>query len=183
MEKWYTLYTKPNAEYQVTTTLAQRGFPTYFPELIDSKTPSTSKKKAFFPCYIFVKADFNVVGLREVQWVPGLRRIVSFNEHPIAVGDEIIELIRHKMDDQQPDTPAFQPGDTVQITNGPFQNLLATIEATSPPKERVQVLLNILGASRVQVDINDLEKVLPEGEALKVKRRRGTRGRGRRIKN
>ena len=33
MEHWYTLYTKPNAEYQVARALSRRGIEAYVPEI------------------------------------------------------------------------------------------------------------------------------------------------------
>ncbi len=57
--------------------------------------------------------------------------------------------------------------------------MLAIFDEPTTPARRVQVLLSILGASRVQVDVADLEKV--DAEVPAPKRRRRTRGRGRRI--
>jgi len=59
MERWYTLYTKPNAEYQVVATLQQRDVQTYLPEMEMPKASGKGRrKKPFFPCYVFSKIDF-----------------------------------------------------------------------------------------------------------------------------
>lgn len=187
MENWYTLHTKPNAEYQVAASLKRREIQTYLPEVETPKARNRRKMKPFFPCYLFIKVDFGRVGLSQVQWTPGLRRIVAFDNRPVPLPDEIINTIRRKLEEVNTAKGQvahnFRPGDPVRITDGPLQGLLAIFEGPSTPAERVRVLLNMLGhASRVHLSVNDLEKAEPGTEAPKPKRPRRTRGRGRRIK-
>jgi transcriptional antiterminator RfaH len=186
MERWYTLYTKPNTEYQVVASLDKRGIQTYLPQLESSNGRLGRVRKPFFPCYLFVKVDFAVTGFSQVQWTPGLRRVVAFGDHPVPLPDEAINLIRSKLEGLnaaggQP-THNFQPGETVRITHGPLQDMLAIFEGPTKPTERVCVLLAMLGhASRTWVSVSGLEKAPPDAEALVLKRPRRTRGRGRRI--
>jgi transcription elongation factor/antiterminator RfaH len=188
MEQWYTLYTKPNAEYQVVTALQKRGIETYLPEIEIAKERRVRDRKPFFPCYLFIKADLKVVGLSRVRRTPGLRRIVAFDDCPVPLPDEVINLIRCKLDELnaaggQP-MHTFRPGDTVRITDGPLQNMLAVFEGPTTPAERVQVLLTFLGhARRASVPVTDLEKTPSGAEVSVPKRPRRTRGQGRRIKN
>lgn len=188
MEHWYTLHTKPNAEYQVSHALQQRGIETYLPEIEVVKSRGKRAKKPFFPCYMFSRIDLNKVGISQVQWTPGLRRILSFDQRPIPVPDDVIRLIRQKLGEIEagggwPNHP-FKPGDTVRIIDGPFTNMLAIFDGPTTPGQRVQVLLDILGhASRVQVNVIHLEKAPAGLEAPLPKRPRRTRGRGRWIRN
>jgi transcriptional antiterminator RfaH len=184
MEQWYTLHTKPRAEYHVVKELAQRQIYTYLPEEL-SQTPRG--RKPFFPCYLFAKIDFALVSFSSVQWTPGLRRVVAFDDQPVPLADEIIDMIRHSISQMEATggwlVPSFKPGDTVRIKSGPFQDMLAIFAGPTTPTQRVQVLLNFLGhASRVQVDITDLEEVNPGVEMPPLKRLRGTRGQGRKTK-
>lgn len=187
MEKWYTLHTKPNAEYQLAAALRERYIHTYLPELIDPEGGSGQVSKPFFPCYLFSQIDFETTELSQILWTPGLRRIVSFDEQPTPVPDEIIELIQKKLSEFAVAggrvAPPFNPGDTVRITDGPFQDMLAIFEGPCTPAERVQVLLDILGrASRVQLNLTQLEEVTAAAPEPLPERRRRTRGKGRRIK-
>lgn len=187
MEQWYTLYTKPRAEYQVKTVLKERDIQTYLPEI---RLPAADKgcdRKPFFSCYMFARVDLETVSLSSIQWIPGLRRIVSIDGWPVPLADEVINLIRYKLgqgeaNGHQPAFP-FKPGDTVRITNGPLHDMLAVFDKPLTSGERVQVLLDILGQSnRVQVSPRDLERVSGGTEQPLTKRPRRTRGRGRRIK-
>lgn len=188
MEKWYTLHTKPNAEYQVATVLQRQGLETYLPELEWPKTTQQrGKNNPFFPCYLFLKIDFEFVSLSQVKWTPGLRRVLTFGERPAPVANEVIDLIRRKLGEFEAGGGwpghTFKPGDRVRITDGPFRDMLATFEGPTTPSQRVQVLLDILGhTSRVQVDPADLAEAPPGPETPGSKRPRRTRGRRRGIK-
>ncbi len=186
MEQWYTLFTKPKAEYQVTATLQERGIQTYLPEVDSRKGRQGRGREPFFPCYLFVRLDFKTAGLSVVQWTPGLRRIVTFDDQPAPMPDEMINLIQHKLGEIEASggwpAHSFKPGDTVRVTGGPLQGVLAIFEGPTTPARRVRVLLTILGrASRAQVYVTDLEKASPGLEALPKQPRR-TRGQGRHIK-
>ena len=186
MEQWYTLHTKPNAEYQVITALQQREIETYLPEIKVPKAQRGHERKPFFPCYLFVKTDFEVVGLSHLQWTPGLRRIIAFDDQPAPLADEIIDLIRHKVDVINAAgglwEHTFQPGDNVRITDGPLEGMLAIFEGPTTPFERVQVLLTFLGQTcRAQIPITYLEKEPLTAESPITKHPRRTRGRGRHI--
>lgn len=152
----------------------------YLPEVFQEQ-----KRVPFFPCYLFMRVDLRKVNPSQWQWTPGLHRIVSFGGQPASLPDEIINLIRRKVDDTKSagrSTNNFKPGDTVRIKEGPLQGMLATFDGPTKPSQRVRVLLAILGqVNRVRIDAADLEKVLPEAQARPVKRSRRTRGRGRRI--
>lgn len=186
MEQWYTLYTNPNAEYQVVAVLQQREIETYLPELLTPTANKGQRKQPFFPCYLFARIDFEQGGFASVKWTPGLRRILSYDEQPAAVPLELIELIQKKVEAINLDgglpRHSFKPGDTVRIKDGPFQDMLALFDGPTTPAERVQVLLELLGRfCRVKVAVADLEKADPQPEPIGLKRPRRSRGRGRPI--
>ena len=139
MERWYTLYTKPNAEYRVAQALERRGMQTFLPEIEAPKARNGRNREPFFPCYLFVRIDLKAVGLRQVQWTPGLRRIIAFDDRPAPLDDEVIDLIRDKLErvNAAGGWPAhnFRQGDAVRITDGPMQGMLAVFE--KPSKLRI----------------------------------------------
>jgi transcription elongation factor/antiterminator RfaH len=187
LEQWYTLFTKPHAEYRVAATLQKQGLYIYLPEIETVKVGQGRIKKPFFPCYLFVKTDFESLGLLRVQWTPGLRYVVAFDNRPVPLADDLIELIQLKLGEieARKGRPVhnFKPGETVRINTGPFQDMLAIFEGPTTPRMRVRVLLNILGqASRVQVSVADINKVSTDAETPAPKRPRRTRGRGRTIR-
>jgi len=191
MEHWYVLHSKPNAEYQVAGALQARGIQTYLPEIETSKARPERKRRPFFPCYLFVKVDLGEIGLSQLRWIPGLRRIVAFDDRPVPVSHEVIDLIRDKLELVNStggwSAHTFQPGDAVRITQGPLQGMLAVFEKPTTPAERVQVLLKFLGqASRLWLPSTHLEKAPAATQSRTAnppRRSRRTRGGGRRIKS
>lgn len=186
MEQWYTLYTKPNAEYQVAAALQQRQLQVYLPE-IEAARRGRPQHLPFFPCYLFVKIDFETVGYPFVRWTPGLRRIVSFGDRPAALPDSLIGLMQ-----QQLYRPAgrgqrrydFEPGDPVRIVDGPFGDMVAIFDGSVQASERVRVLLTVLGrVSRLEIEAARLEKAPAGAGPPPPHPPRRTRGRGRPIRS
>jgi transcriptional antiterminator RfaH len=187
MEHWYTAYTKPHCEQQVSVAMQRRGIETFLPEFETKQAPNKRKMEPLFPCYLFIKANLKSVGLPQVQWTPGVRRIVSFDDQPAAVPEEAINLIKHKLAEMEAAAEhpkhSFQPGDSVRITEGPMRDMLAVFEGPTTASKRVQVLLTFLGrVSRLSTDASNLEPASPGSTASTSKRPRRTRGRGRRIR-
>lgn len=184
MREWFTLYTKPQAEYQVQAALQARGFEVYLPEIETAKPQPGRNKRPFFSCYLFVKLDFELVGLAQLQWTPGLRRIVSVDGRPIPLPQEMIDLVRRHLGDieRSGGLARFKPGERVRIIEGPFSEMEAVFAGPSTSAQRVQVLLNILGrTSRVHLDADSLEESSGSRPQHPYHGQRRTRGRGRRI--
>jgi transcriptional antiterminator RfaH len=180
MEAWYALYTKPNAEAQVARNLLARGFTTFLPLL---PTRPGERLQPLFPTYLFLRCDMETVGMADLFWIPGLRRIVSFNGRPAVVPDEAIELIRQRLAQikAQGGLPChhFKPGDKVVIEEGPLAGLEGIFQGPMGPAERVQVLIHFLGqVNRLDIPVSMLRAAPPEEFRA---RRRGTRGHGRHI--
>ncbi len=188
-DQWYALYTKPKAEYKVANTLEQSGLEIFLPE-IRSRKKDKVVKTPFFPCYLFMAANLDEVNSSAWKWTPGLRHIVTNgNNQPIPLPPEVIRLIRTKLKELNTQVEKsvaagtfFEQGDAVRITNGPFQEMVAIFEGPTNPSRRVRVLLTVLDYQRrIQLNATDIEKILDHTQGVK-KRRRRTRGRGRRIK-
>ena len=186
MKAWYVLYTKPHAEHQVFTALTRKDVKVYLPEITVVTSRQVKKKVPFFPNYLFAQMDLDVFPVSALQWIPGLRYTVTFDGRPATVPPKMISLIRYKLDEMNrhgglPPVP-FNPGDTVRVTEGPFEGMVGIFEEVMPAN-RVRILLTILGnINRAQVDATTLEKASPpELPPQPQKRPRRTRGRGRRI--
>ena len=182
MDAWYALYTKPRCEAQVVRALAVRGIAAFLPLLPDRQT---GRSKPFFPCYLFARCDLASVGLTTLNWVPGLRRILSFAGRPVIVPDKAVDLIESGLQqiEAQGGLPGhpFKPGDEVVIEAGPLAGLRAVFQGPLGPAERVRILVSFLGeANRAEVPIEIL-RPLSEADQFRMKRR-GTRGIGRRVR-
>jgi transcriptional antiterminator RfaH len=182
MEAWYALYTKPNSELRVARALTIQGFTTFLPLL-----PGRPGERAvpLFPTYMFVQCDLAVVGISALEWTPGLCRVLSFGGKPASVPDQAIELIRAELSriEEQGGLPGhpFKPGDEVIVDDGPLAGLRGVFQGPVGPAERVYILLRFLGhVNRTEVPVGMLR--LASEDYVWTGQRRGTRGRGRRIR-
>lgn len=181
MTSWYALYTKPNAEAQVARTLITRGFEILLPLL-----PPRHEQRArpLFPTYLFVRCDLTQVDVDLLRWIPGLRRFLSFGGRPAVVPEAAIQLMQDGLREIEATGGLpkhhFKPGDVVVIDSGPLAGLRGIFQGPVGPAERVEILLRFLGeANKTQVPVEALRAASDDEEV--IRRRRGTRGRGRRI--
>jgi len=155
MDRWYALYTKPKKEHQVNTCLRGQGFETYLPT-VRRKTPRRDRPErvVYFPCYLFARLDFTMVPRSSIAWMPGVRGIVSAGDQPVVVADEIVALIRSRLEGiEMVGSMDLRPGDRVRITSGPLQDLEAVFEQPMSAANRVRILLDVMGRmTPVEID-------------------------------
>jgi transcriptional antiterminator RfaH len=203
MEQWYVLHTRPHLEFRVARVLKERDLEIYLP-VLSVKTSGEVRQEPFFPCYLFARIDLMTMSRASWQWTSGLRGLVTFDDQPIPLPEDIITALQYQLAQQanQAETAVapFAQGEVVRITTGPFANMLATFNGPTTPGQRVQILLKMLGQlRRVSIEVSHLEKApvdetehkakplpkgqpLPKGEPLPKGQPRRTRGRGRRIR-
>jgi len=160
MEHWYTLYTKPHKEQQVSSFLESKGFETYLP-LIQVRKRGREKSVPFFSCYLFVRVGPSN-GLSSLRWTPGLRRIVSFGDQPALVDERVISFIKQRLAEIEESGCAahpFKPGDRVVVTSGPLRDFKAVFDRSLSSRDRARVLVDFLGRwTPCEVEIDSLEK-------------------------
>jgi transcriptional antiterminator RfaH len=144
---WYAIYTKPRAEESTTRLLSNAGIETLNPKI---KIRKYLRKRyaevieQLFPCYIFAFLDYENHA-HMVSYTRGVRYIVG-RERPIVIPTELIEDLRERMEGDVviPQHEDFEPGDRVQIKEGPFRDFYGIFERTSSGRERVMILLDML---------------------------------------
>jgi transcription antitermination factor NusG len=78
--------------------------------------------------------------------MPGIRHIVSLGERPAAVADEIVELLRRRLEGiEEVGYGDLKQGDRVRITSGPLRELEAIFDQPLSAADRVRVLLDVMG--------------------------------------
>lgn len=187
MKHWYTLHTKPRQEMRVARRLDDLDVETYLPLVRRAADTRSRRPEAFFPCYLFIHLDLETLPAARWQWIPGLRRVVSFGGVPAPVPPAAIGLIRDHVAEMNAGEPAarsrFQAGDPVRITAGPMADMVAMFERACGPEDRVCVLLTFLGrVCRLEIDAAALE---PSGRGplpTDTRPPRRTRGHGRPIR-
>jgi transcription antitermination factor NusG len=150
---WYALRSKPRKEDVVWRQVHNGGFETFYPRLrVNPVNPRSKKIKPYFPGYLFVYADLDEVGLSVFRWMPHAIGLVSFGGEPAAVPENLIHAIRKRVEEIADAggevLDGLKHGDVVRISDGPFRGYEAIFDDRLPGKERVRVLLELLGSQR-----------------------------------
>jgi len=105
--------------------------------------------EALFPGYLFARFNWNRDS-QGVRGTPGVSTLVSFGPNVPIVPDGVVEALRSQFDKSEAhEVPEqFQCGDTVTIAGGAFHGLQATVLRVMSAKDRIQVLLDILGGTQ-----------------------------------
>jgi transcriptional antiterminator RfaH len=182
--QWYAVHCRTFKERQLTIVLKERlDVMVYLPE-VRRRFRKQTRYRPFFPGYIFIYADLEIVAPSHINATPGVLRLVSFSDLPQPIPVHVIEALREQVADFNSRGVllhhSFRPGDTVRLSSGPLGGMEAIFQGPTKPSERVRVLIEFLGRLReAEVDIDALEH---SNTAPIAPRARRTRGKGRVIK-
>lgn len=164
MNLWYVIQTKPKKEEEATGYLSMKGIEIFSP-LIETftlrKGRVDKKLKPLFPSYLFVKFDLEK-NYSLVRWARGVKKVLGFGGYPTPISEEVINTIMDRIDEQGVVRIGrhFKKNDIIRINSGPFKDLIGIFERWIPDKERVRVLLNLIGYQpEVELHFSMIEKV------------------------
>jgi transcriptional antiterminator RfaH len=147
VKQWYALRSKPKQEATAGTLLAQRDIEIYLPMVTDHRLPGKRPAPTpFFPGYLFARLDPDMGETHLARFTCGVLQLVSYGDEPCPVPDDLIDLIRIRVDrlSRRGWASEFQRGDRVVITGGPFSGVEAVFEEQLSSTGRVQVLVQVL---------------------------------------
>jgi transcriptional antiterminator RfaH len=156
--RWYVLHSKPNNEDLLSEQLTLRGVEAFLPRIpVQTVNPRARKTRPYFPGYVFVHTDLAQVGASVLQWVPGASGLVVFGNEPGYVPDNLIHVLRCRVEKIHPAggelLRSVRVGDTVVIQDGPFKGYEAIFDARLSGSERVRVLLKLFQREAVPLHL------------------------------
>ena len=181
---WYAVHCQHAKEAQAAAVIETfMDIIVYLPQ-VHQRVRGKSQALPFFPGYLFVRADFLIVAPSKLNSMPGVIRLLTFDDQPRSIPATMIDHIRTQVNDIDAHgsrlTHHFRPGDTVRLKAGPFRGLEAAFLGPMKPTERVRVLIDFLGSLReADVGVDDLEHI--QSAPLPVWQERRSRGKGRPI--
>lgn len=121
------------------------------------------EKQKLFPGYVFVNVE---PGIEVFGRIKGLGKVLGFlgpKNRPTPVTDtkikKIIEEASTKPDEKE-DIAMYELGETVKVTQGPFESFSGVIEDKDADKKRVKLSISIFGrATSVDLDVSQIEKL------------------------
>jgi transcription antitermination factor NusG len=155
---WYVLHSKPLKDELLFEQLSLRKIETFYPRIrVQTINPRARQVRAYFPGYVFVHVELDVIGYSNLQWLPGTTGLVSFGGEPASVPDGVISAIRHKVERINNVGgglfDGLKPGDNVVIQAGPFSGYEAIFDEQISGNERVRVLLKLLQKRLAPVEL------------------------------
>jgi transcriptional antiterminator RfaH len=146
---WYCARTKPKHEHIAAANLSRNlGLEVFNPRLrIERATRRGAVRviEPLFPCYIFVQCFSSA--WNDIRYVTGVSSLVHFGERIATVPDSVIDELKECFEAEEPlqVEDRLSPGAEVFIADGAFRGFQAIVLRMLPAKQRVQVLLDILG--------------------------------------
>jgi transcriptional antiterminator RfaH len=147
---WYCVRSKPKHEHIAAANLSQLPLVEVFNPRLRSRRATRRgpvwMTESLFPNYVFARFSFNQL-FDEVKYTRGVSGLVHFGARYPAIANEVIEELRSSFAGSQlelsPETPSA--GDLVTITSEAMYGLQGVVLRFMPARQRVQVLLEILG--------------------------------------
>src|SRR5262245_62292494 len=162
MSYWCAAQLQPSRDGLALNFLKQAGFETYAPRLRERSTAYGRKvvrTPLLFPGYAFVAIELQ---WHDARWAPGVVRLIMDGVSPAIVPDATIAALRAREVGgliELPKPPRFKPGDRVRVLHGPLIGQVG-LYAGIKPRQRVEVLLAILGGQRVTLAAEAVEAAL-----------------------
>jgi transcriptional antiterminator RfaH len=149
---WYCARTKPKHEHIAAANLSKRlGLEVFHPCLrLERATRRGAVRvvEPLFPCYVFVRCMIDE-RVDDIRHVTGVSSLVHFGDRIPPVPDSVIDELRQCFDDGEPMAveERLAPGTEVTIAEGAFMGFHGIVLRALPARQRVQILLDILGRS------------------------------------
>jgi transcriptional antiterminator RfaH len=147
---WACIRTHPKHEHIAAAQLSHvTGVDVFNPQLRLERQTRRGRMRtteSLFVNYLFARFVIETT-LERVRYTPSVKTVLQFGERiatiPDAVIDELRQTLLENADTVFTDAPS--EGDEAEISNGPFQGEKGIIVRVLPARERVEILLDVLG--------------------------------------
>jgi transcriptional antiterminator RfaH len=142
---WYAIHTKPKQELRATSNLDAWGIETFAPWVKQQRYHRLTERLEYvieplFKSYIF--ARFNRELVNKIRFTRGVRNVVSFAGVAVPIDDEIIDLIKSRIENGFVKLdPEVKPGDNVRVECGALKGLCGIFDRRTRSSTRVLMLL------------------------------------------
>ena len=162
MKEFYCFSTDPRQEDRAASFLASTGVETFTPRILVKKQylyVARTCVQHLFPGYVFSMCELAEI-THKLKETWAVREIVGIAGEPSVVARSVIDEIRSRMDESglvRLDDAAsvgdgLKPQDRVEITGGPFFGRSGVFLRSTASRDRIVILLNLLGAAPVEIN-------------------------------
>jgi transcriptional antiterminator RfaH len=155
---WYCARTKPKHEHIAAANVSKHlGLEVFHPRLQVERATIRGVRRiveSLFPGYLFIRCVL-ADSANAIQYTDGINGLVHFGDQIPTVADSVIEELQECFVTEAP-LPVeanLAPGEQVLVAEGSFAGMSAIVLRTMPARQRVQVMLEILGGNTL-VEVN-----------------------------
>ena len=162
MATWYVVSVESNKEYRMRDRLDHQGWSVWLPECVIERKHKCYQglinrlRGPLFPGYLFVRFDILQAQWRRIEEIEGIERVLRHGDWPRALPAAEIERLQRlaEADGGAIVIKAGMPrreyveGELLRVIAGPFTGFEAVYDSPDA-KDRINILLDILGATRV----------------------------------
>jgi len=170
---WYVIHTYAAHEVKTAKTLEQKiktlGLDNFVKEIliptqekikINKGKKSTIQEK-IFPGYLLIRMEVNDDSWLAVRTTQGITGFVGTGSTPTRLPQEEVDAIKKYISQEAPKfQAAFSVGEAIKIVEGPFADMLGTVNKIDEDKGKVTVLVSIFGRETpVELDFLQVSKI------------------------
>lgn len=124
------------------------------------------REKILFPGYLMLEAEDGKLNDDMIQTIKNVTNVIHFlgKDHPTSLRKSEVNKMFGKMDEVSEQGIGYaEPyivGETVRITDGPFNDFNGTVEEVNEEKKKLKVVVKIFGrATPVELSYMQVEKI------------------------
>jgi transcriptional antiterminator NusG len=172
---WYVIHTYSGYENRVKSNIEQRIkslnmedkikqilIPTEEVAEVKGGKKKISTKK-FFPGYILIEMEMSEKVWQAIKSTPGVFGFIGSKDKPIPVEDSEIESMLDSISGKGRKLRVkaqFEEGESLRVIDGPFINFVGTVAELNPKKEKLKLMISVLGRSTpVELKFHQVEKL------------------------
>lgn len=172
--RWYILHAYSGFEKKIATQIREKAIQNGISDQIeDVIVPSENvievrrgkkvdAEKKFFPGYLLVKMQLTDEAWHMVKNIDKVTGFLGSDGKPQRVPQKEVDAIFKQIEEGVSAAShgvVFEIGDTVKVTDGPFESFTGTIEDVDEEREKVKVSVSIFGrATPVELDYTQVQK-------------------------
>ena len=173
VHKWYVIHTYSSYEKVVKENLEQRlqslGLAARVSEILipteDVMEVKGGKKQVFtkrsFPGYVFMKMEVDDEVWYAIRNTPKVSGFVGGAKPSPLLDSEVDAILKQMKETSERPQPKvlFEPGESVRIIDGPFNNFTGVVDNIYPEQGKLKVMVTIFGRSTpVELEFGQVEK-------------------------
>jgi transcriptional antiterminator RfaH len=168
VQSWYCVRTQPKREMLARLNLgALPEVEAYLPRIKTTRKRRDQTRytvcEPVFPGYIFVRFPF-ATHARLVTYAQGVAYLIRKGDYVATIADDVIQGLRSLVNNEEvieimPPLPG--EGEEVTLIHGIFRGVRGRVVAIIPSKERIRVLMDILGQERpVELSWDEVDRAV-----------------------